>query len=355
MAEHLQSSMASAESKPRSLATVSVVVSFLNSARTIRQCLLAILLQDYARNLFEVVVVDGGSTDGSLEICRELKSEFANLNLIVHPGASEPEGQSIGAQSSDSDIIMFTNSDIYVPPSWIKKHLEWLQQGYDLVGGRVFWGGDKFAFTWNMPKPLSPRFIQEQGLGLGFSNCSTTRATFNEVGGLSKIKSQHDTEFAFRVVRAGGRMILDPEIEVYHDHPFGSFKASFNRSLGYAVNHVLVMRTVYGKIVSGSGSPAMLPISSLIREWTCIAGVKTYKEHAAKAFETGIRTSLPEFLFIRLFSTKLGQGIGVFLGATKRKVAFKSVIDLHKRAHANEVLAKNPREGLENRALRLIA
>jgi len=127
-------------------------------------------------------------------------------------------------------------------------------------------------------------------------------------------------------------MVLDPEIEVYHDHPFKSFKGSFTRSYGYAVNHLLVMRAVYGRIVTGSGSPTMLPIGSLLREWTAIAGVAAYKENRSKALAAGIEVSLPEFLFIRLFSTKLGQMVGVFVGAVKRKVAFRSVIDLHKRS-----------------------
>ena len=318
-------------SQPRSAGnppSVSVVVSYVNSVRTIGKCLDRLLAQDYPN--YRVVAVDGGSVDGSLEVTRAI--ENPRLSCSVVTGCSESEGQTFGVSLTDSEVIMFTNSDIYVPKDWISRHVAWLQRGYDLVGGKVFWGGDKFAFTWNMPKPKSPRFVQEQGLGLGFSNCSIRRAMLEGVGGLSDMKSQHDTEFAFRVVRSGGKMVLDPEIEVYHDHPFKSFKGSFTRSYGYAVNHLLVMRAVYGRIVTGSGSPTMLPIGSLLREWTAIAGVAAYKENRSKALAAGIEVSLPEFLFIRLFSTKLGQMVGVFVGAVKRKVAFRSVIDLHKRS-----------------------
>ncbi len=248
---------------------------------------------------------------------------------------------------------MFTNSDIYVPSDWIKRHVAWLAKGYDLVGGKVFWGGDKFALTWNMPKPGSPRFVQEQGVGLGFSNCSTTRDMFLAVGGLSDMKSQHDTEFAFRVVRHGGKMILDPQIEVYHDHPFGSFEASFRRSYGYARNHVLVMRAIYGRIVSGSGAPAMVSVGSLIREWTGLAGVKAYKEHARAASAAGIQINLLEFEFTRLFSTKLGQMLGVFVGATNRRVA-KSITDLHNRAGKPRP-AEGMRAAADNPELQAIA
>jgi len=288
-------------------------------------CLLA---QDYPN--YRIVVVDGGSVDASAEISRA--KECSRLSFYVVKGCSESEGQSLAASLTHSDVIMFTNSDIYVQSDWVTRHVGWLRRGYDLVGGKVFWGGDKFAFTWNMPKPKGPRFVQQPGLGLGFSNCSVTRAKFDGVGGLKNLKSQHDTEFAFRVVMSGGKMVLDPEIEVYHDHPFKSFRGSFTRSFGYAVNHVLVMRAAYGRVVTGSGAPTMLPITALLREWTALAGISTYRENRSKAIQAGIRVGLPEFLFIRLFSTKLGQLTGAFVGAVKRKVAFASITDLHKRS-----------------------
>lgn len=307
--------------------SVAVVVSHMNSARTIGKCLDCLLAQDYPN--YRVIVVDAGSTDGSIEIASEKRGR--GLAVYLFPGCSEAEGQRFGLSLSDSEVIMFTNSDIYVNPDWISRHMAWLDKGYDLVGGKVFWGGDKYALTWNMPKPSSPRFVQEQGVGLGFSNCSTTRKMFVMVGGLSDMKSQHDTEFAFRVVRNGGRMVLDPAIEVYHDHPFKSFRGSFSRSYGYAKNHVLVMRTIYGRIVSGSGTPAMVSVGSLLREWTGLTGVMAYKEHARRAESLGIRTSLLEFLLIRLFSTKVGQMIGVFVGALTNHAA-RSITDLHNRA-----------------------
>jgi succinoglycan biosynthesis protein ExoA len=308
--------------------SVSVIVSYINSARTIGRCLDRLLAQDYPN--YHVIVVDGGSVDGSAAIAKKKESTRLSFNVVA--ACSESEGQTFGVSLTNSEVVMFTNSDIYVPIDWISRHVAWLLEGYDLVGGKVFWGGDKFAFTWNMPKPKSPRFVQEQGLGLGFSNCSITRTMLEGVGGLSDLKSQHDTEFAFRVVRSGGRMVLDPEIEVYHDHPFKSFKGSFTRSYGYAVNHLLVMRAAYGRIVTGSGSPTMLPIGSLLKEWTGLAGIAAYNENRPRALEAGIRVGLLEFLFIRLFSTKLGQMVGVFVGAVKRKVVFRSVIDLHKRS-----------------------
>jgi glycosyltransferase involved in cell wall biosynthesis len=307
--------------------TVAVIISHVNSVRTIDKCLQHILNQDYPSNLMKIIVVDGGSTDGSIEVVK--RAECKGVRQILSPGCSEADGHILGVKAAESDVVMFTNSDIYVPKDWIRKHLEWLAKGYDLVGGRVFWGGDKFAFAWNMPRQNTPKFIQQEGLGLGFSNCSFKTEFFSRVGGLKNLRSQHDTEFAFRVVTMGGKMILDPQIEVYHDHPFKSYKLSFMRSFGYSLNHVIVMRASYGRIVSGSGSPAMVPVSTLVKEWFLVNGVKVYRELYFQGLKSGIHVSLLEFLSIRMFSRELGQLIGAFVGAIRPRVTLLSISDLH--------------------------
>ena len=310
-----------------SLPTVSVVVSYYNSARTIGRCVSHLLSQNYPRELARVILVDGGSTDGSPEIVRQFDSP--NLTQFVLDGCTEAEGQMFGVQKSDSEVVMFTNSDIYVPPSWIQQHVERLLGGYDIVGGKVFWGGDKYSFTWNMPTPKGPRFVQREGMGLGFSNCSVKREVLLKSGGIKNLVSQQDTDFAFRVVRGGGKMILDPSIEVYHDHPLKSFKASFYRSYAYARNHVLVMRVVYGRVVVGSGNSAMITPGSLAKEWLTINGTRVYFEDSARAAQENIRLSLPEFLFLRLFSTWLPRMLGVFEGMTQRRVSMASLVNSH--------------------------
>jgi glycosyltransferase involved in cell wall biosynthesis len=309
--------------------TVSVILSFLNSAGTIKECLLCLLRQDYPSDLFEVVVVDGGSTDGSSAVCEELERRFDNLRVIPKPGCTEAEGQTAGIGSSTGEVIMFTNSDVYVPKDWIRRHLRWLDSGFDLVGGRVFWGGDKYSFTWNMPSSARPEREQQPGMGLGFSNCSVLRSTLTSLGGLPTLRSHHDTEFALRVVRGGGRLILDPEIEVYHDHPLRSFTGSFRRSYGYARNHVIVSRSVYGRPVPGSSRITRRFLGSVIKEWTLVNPVRVYKEYYPKARQHAIKVGLLEFIFIRLLSTKLGQELGILRGAVVADAGASSINDLH--------------------------
>jgi len=309
--------------------TVSIVISHINSARTIGNCLANLSQVDYPSDRYEVIVVDAGSTDGSIDIVT--KRNRNRVRQIVEPGCSESQGQSIGVQRSKGEVVMFTNSDIYVPHDWIRRHIEWQRKGYDLVGGAVFWGGDKFSLTWNQVLPRGACYSAQPGMGLGFSNCSMTRSFFTKVGGLRNLNSQHDAEFTLRAIQLGGRLVLDPKIEVYHDHPFKSFLANFKRSFGYAINHVTVIKSIFGKIVAGSGKPVYIPASSVVREVALVAGAQTYLSLRTRArkWHAGVEVGPLEFIFIRVFSTKLGQLAGIAAGALARKVTLARVKELH--------------------------
>jgi len=153
------------------------------------------------------------------------------------------------------------------------------------------------------------------------------------MGGLKELRSQQDTEFAFRVISSGKKMILDPEIIVYHDHPLKSIKASFLRSLGYSSNHAIVMRTNFGRLVSGSGSSSMITPSYVIREALLITGVTAYMELHQEARNRNIKVSLPEFIFIRFIGCKLGVFIGVIRGSMIRNVSYSKILNSHKKAY----------------------
>jgi hypothetical protein len=316
-------------SNPLEMPRVSVIVSEMNSARTLRHCIECLLHQDYPANRYSVLVVDAGSTDDSIAIVNSIRDPRLQIRIVS--GCSEAEGQIEGVRATESDFLMFTNSDIYVPRSWISRHIYWHNQGYDLVGGKVFWGGDKFAFSWNLPSPKEPRFVAESGLGIGFSNCSVSRQTYNRAGGIRAIKSQHDADFVVRALATGGLMILDPVIEVIHDHPFKSLSGSFERAYGYAVNHISVLRTHYGTPLRNTVIPVRAPFESLFREVTLVNGILTYREYAEKAGSQGIHVGIIEFLYLRLAGRLMGHLIGILSGLLLHRETVWGIQDLHKK------------------------
>jgi glycosyltransferase involved in cell wall biosynthesis len=93
---------------------ISIITATLNSGQFLQECIDSVLCQDDTS--FEHIVVDGGSTDDTLQIAR------ANRHLLVmeRPGCSIYEAWNIGLEFATGDLIGFCNSDDYYSPRALK-------------------------------------------------------------------------------------------------------------------------------------------------------------------------------------------------------------------------------------------
>jgi len=110
---------------------VSVIVAIRNEEKNIGTLLSCFLLQDYPKNLFEIIIVDDHSTDASEEKCNERCSEFnkgssgydyfIELHYIkLEEGfTSKKTAISAGVQIATGDLIITTDADCTMPASWI--------------------------------------------------------------------------------------------------------------------------------------------------------------------------------------------------------------------------------------------
>ena len=94
-------------------AKVSVVIPTLNSAETLERCLTSIKANN-TKYEYEVIVVDAGSNDETIEIARK----YAHKVLDGMPSSIN---RNIGVEAARGEIICFTDSDCFVPEDWIAK------------------------------------------------------------------------------------------------------------------------------------------------------------------------------------------------------------------------------------------
>ena len=98
--------------------TVSVIVPVYNSKAYLARCIDAILSQTY-ENL-EVILVDDGSSDNSLEICRDYEKNDSRVRVFYKENGGSSSARNIGIKEATGEYICFCDSDDYYEPNIVE-------------------------------------------------------------------------------------------------------------------------------------------------------------------------------------------------------------------------------------------
>ena len=96
---------------------MSVVTTVLNEIDTIDELLGRLTAQLCGED--EVVVVDGGSTDGTIQAIERHRAENPRIRLVVAPGAGISEGRNLGIDAATHDVIACTDAGCEPAPQWL--------------------------------------------------------------------------------------------------------------------------------------------------------------------------------------------------------------------------------------------
>lgn len=97
---------------------ISVIVPVYNIEKYLPRCLNSILRQSY-QNL-EIILVDDGSTDGTVDICERYMPQDPRISLIVNAGKGVSSARNVGVRSSHGAYIVMVDSDDYIAPDMIE-------------------------------------------------------------------------------------------------------------------------------------------------------------------------------------------------------------------------------------------
>lgn len=100
------------------LPTVSFIIPTLNAERQLKHCLRSIDKQIYPKNIIEILVIDGGSTDKTLAIAKKHKAQIIN-----NPKKDPESAKYIGIKRSHGELIALLDADNYIKGNQWLKHM----------------------------------------------------------------------------------------------------------------------------------------------------------------------------------------------------------------------------------------
>ncbi len=200
---------------------ISIIIPVYNASATIDLCLRSLRDQDYPSGGYEIIVVDDGSQDDSVEI---ISRYSVRLFRQEHKGPAA--ARNAGLKEAKGELIIFLDADCVVGPDWIGLHVQAHRQReaekIGCIGGEIKpylkdanWVElcDYYS-SWYAP----PHTVDRKGYEyLPTTNLSIKRSIVEEAGGFNEaLWCGEDIDLGIKLRRSGYTVLCEPAIGCYH-------------------------------------------------------------------------------------------------------------------------------------------
>jgi len=179
---------------------ISVIIPVLNEVASIQKC----LEQFHQEDLIDVVVVDGGSTDGTPDVVAS--SMIGQCVLSPKPGRAAQ--MNFGAEKAVGDVFLFLHADTFLPPNGLALIREVVAK-QNVVGGRFELGLAETRLGFRLIAYLSTLRSKFLGITYGDQGIFVRRDIFQAVGGYPALELFEDSEFC-NAVKSRGKFVMLP-------------------------------------------------------------------------------------------------------------------------------------------------
>ena len=269
--------------------SVSIVIPTFNGASRIGDCLAALVQQTQDRNA-EILVVNDGSTDNTVDAVRQ----YSGVRLITQTNAGPAAARNRGALEARGTIILFTDDDCVPTPDWLDAMLEPFEDT-EVVGAKGVYR--------TCQKTLVARFVQieyeDRYRRMADVDCidfidtysaAFRRDRFLEMAGYDTsfpMACAEDVELSYRMSARGWKMKFVPEAIVHHTHP-DTFLRYLKKKYKFAFWRVLAVRKNPSKAVKDSHTPQLMKLQLLFAPALVLAA----------AFDLAARPAVPSSVLV---------------------------------------------------------
>ena len=250
---------------------ISVIVPARNEGRFIGRTLGQLVAQDYPKGSFEILVIDGQSTDDTVTVVQELAEKHDCIRWHSNPQRLSSAARNVGIRNARGDVVLIVDGHCEIPDDQMLANLAraFDESGADCLGrpqplditgantlqraiaaarsSRLGHHPESFIYS------SQPQFVPAHSVAVAYR-----REVFDRVGYFDEHFDAHeDGEFNYRCDRAGLRCYFTPEIAVKY-HPRDTLRGLFGQMIRYGRGRVRLFRKHPETISLGTLAPMLL-------------------------------------------------------------------------------------------------
>ncbi len=203
----------------------SVVIPTYNRKSILEKCLQVLERQQLiAAHRYEIVLVDDGSTDGTVAWLQDQAAQFPHLRLFCQDHQGPAAARNLGVEQAAGDTIVFIDSDLVVTEHFLQAHAIALTQGRQALDhDRLFTYG-RVVNTCNFDNPTAEPYKLTDFSAAYFAtgNVAIARTWLEQAGPFDsrfQLYGWEDLELGVRLKKLGLKLIKAPAAIGYHWHP----------------------------------------------------------------------------------------------------------------------------------------
>ncbi len=190
---------------------ISIVIPTYNEEKYLERTLATLSNQTLQREKYEIIIVDGGSKDRTIEIARKYADK-----VMVQKAGGVPAARNEGVEAAKFDLIATTDADTIVPRDWLEKIVRWFSKDDIIAVCGVDGPIEKTTKAVLLFKFLRTLLTVSSKLNyycLGGCNSAFRKEVFLKLGGYRNLPHSDDVDLGLRM-RKAGKIIFDRSLMV---------------------------------------------------------------------------------------------------------------------------------------------
>lgn len=299
---------------------ISLVIPVKNEADSLDLLIGSINKQSYTPA--EIIFVDGGSTDGTVELAQNLTAGDARYRIVEAGEASPGKGRNIGTENARYEWIAYTDAGIKLSDDWLEKLVEKAtgKPEVDIVYGNYAPIRDAYFERIAAIVHVSPQ--NANGIrGKSIASSLLKKKVWSAVGGFPDLRASEDLMFMEAAEKRGFRHVYAPAAMIYWKLQPNLYR-TFRKFVVYSKYNVWAGRQWdwhYGVLKQYLVATLFIVLAVFHSWWWLVAVVlwlfaRTLKKTLAHSGEFGVKTVFNPLIFFGAMFLILVIDFATFVG-----------------------------------------